>query len=97
MGAIRQSLIDGGQLTTATRALFDLTNVETVPDYHEVTAMIAAAMKAGGLPLVRAYIVGSALQFGIVSQMKALAPSHIQVEIFFKESDARSWLNSNRT
>jgi hypothetical protein len=90
--SVREALIANGQLTTETRALFDLRNVETVPSYHEVAAMIEGAMKAGGLPLVRAYLVGSALQFGIVRQMKALAPPHIKVETFFREAEAVAWL-----
>lgn len=44
MGQVRQSLIAGGQLTTATRALFDLRYVETVPDYDDVNKRIDAPM-----------------------------------------------------
>lgn len=92
MRGVREQLINDQQLTHDTRALFDITNIETVPSYTEVAAMIEAAMKSGGLPLFRAYIVGSAEQFGIVRQMKSLAPAGIEVEIFFNESDALLWL-----
>ena len=95
MGDVRTALIAKAQLTTDTRALFDLRNVETVPAYHEVAAMIEAAMRTGGLPLVRAYLVGSAVQYGIVRQMKSLAPPHIKVEIFFTEIEALAWIDAS--
>jgi hypothetical protein len=94
LGAIRTRLIAGGQLTGETRVLIDMRNVETVPEYHEVPAMIQAALKAGGLPLRRAYVVASAVQFGLVRQMQALAPEEIKVEIFFNEGDALAWLHT---
>ena len=97
MGEVRARLIANGQLTAATRALFDLRNVETVPGYHEVAPMIVAAMKVGGWPRYRGYIVGSALQFGLVQQMKALAPPEIRVDVFFDELEANTWLRSATT
>ena len=63
------------------------------PSTHEVPAMIQAALKSGGLPLRRAYVVASAVQFGLVRQMQALAPPEIKVEIFFNESEALAWLD----
>jgi len=92
LGNIRTRLIAGGQLTATTRVLIDVRNVETVPDYHVVPAMIEAALKSGGLPLRRAYVVASALQFGLIRQMQALAPPEIALEIFFSESEALTWL-----
>jgi hypothetical protein len=92
MGAVRSQLIANGHLTAGSKALFDIRDVETIPSYHEVAAMIAAAMKTGGWPRHRAYVVASAVQFGIVTQMKALAPSDIQVEVFFNEVEAMKWL-----
>jgi hypothetical protein len=89
----RERLIADGLLTAATCCLFDIRDVETVPSYTEVAPMIEAAKKAGGLPLRRAYVVGSAEQFGIVRQMKALAPAGIQVEIFFNDAEALLWLH----
>jgi hypothetical protein len=94
MGEVRARLIANGQLTAETRALFDLRNVETVPGYHEVAPMIVAAMKSGGWPRHRGYIVGSALQCGLVQQMQALAPPEIHVEVFFNQLDANQWLRS---
>lgn len=93
LAEVRTRLIDDGQLTAASRVLIDIRNVENVPDYHQVPAMIQSAVKAGGLPLIRAYVVASAVQFGMVRQMQALAPPEIMVEIFFNESEARAWLN----
>ena len=92
MGAVRESLIAAGHLTEATRGLLDIRNVETVPSYVEVTPMIEAASKSGGLPWYRAYVVGSAEQFGLVRQMKALAPAGYRIEIFFNDAEALAWL-----
>lgn len=90
---VREQLIADAHLTADTRGLFDIRNVESIPSYSEVSSMIEAAMKSGGLPLFRAYVVGSAEQFGIVRQMKALAPPGIHVEIFFNEPEALMWLH----
>lgn len=94
VGMVRERLLAGGYLTGVTRGLFDIRDVETVPSYAEVTAMIEAASRAGGLPWYRAYVVSSAEQFGIVRQMKALAPPRYKVEIFFNDADALAWLAS---
>ena len=96
MRAVREALIGASQLTPATGGLFDIRHVETIPSYTEVQSMIEAAMKSGGLPLFRAYLVASAEQFGIVRQMKALAPPGIQVEIFFNEAEAWAWLHRTK-
>jgi hypothetical protein len=94
-GRVRHQLIESGQLTADTRALIDLRNVATTAGYSDVEHMIAAATKAGGLPLFRAYLVGSAVQFGLVRQMKALAPSPVELEIFTDEREAHIWLWRN--
>ena len=91
-GVVRDQLIASQHLTPATRALLDIRNIESVPSYTEVARMIDAAMKTGGLPLHRAYLVASAEQYGIVGQMRALAPPGIVVEMFFNEPDALAWL-----
>jgi len=91
---IRQRLISSGQLTTKTRALFDIRMVASIPPYSSVEGMVGAAMKQGGLPLRRAYLVGAAVQHGIVRQMQALAPPQISIEIFTNETEAVSWLSS---
>lgn len=96
MRTVREQLIAAAQLTTATRGVFDIRHVENIPSYTEVTSMIEAAKKSGGLPLARAYLVASAEQFGIVRQMKSLAPPGIQVEIFFNEAEAWAWLHGTR-
>ena len=96
MRAVREQLVGTSQLTTVTRGLFDIRHVENIPSYTEVNSMVEAAMKSGGLPLCRAYLVASAEQFGIVRQMKALAPAGIQVEIFFNEAEAWAWLHGTR-
>lgn len=91
---VRQRLIADGHLTELTRALLDIRDVETIPSYADVTPMIESARRAGGLPWCRAYVVSSAEQFGIVSQMKALAPAGYRIEMFFNEADALAWLRS---
>jgi hypothetical protein len=92
----RQQLIAGGHLTAATRALIDFRQLVTTAGYSDVEAIIAAAMKDGGWPLFRAYVVGSAVQFGLVRQMKALAPATVELEIFTSEEEAHVWLWRNQ-
>ena len=92
VGRLRRELIDAGRLNETTRALFDITNVESIPDYETARPIIAAAMKDNGWPLQRAYLVASSVQYGFVRQLQALAPPSIQLEIFFKETDAMRWL-----
>ena len=94
IGMVRQRLIAHGHLTELTRGLVDIRNVETIPNYADVAAMIEAARRDGGMPWYRAYVVSSAEQFGIVRQMKALAPPGYKIEIFFNEADALAWLRS---
>ena len=94
VATVRERLIAEGHLTDATRGLWDIRDVETVPSYTEVTPMIESARRSGGLPWYRAYVVSSAEQFGIVRQMKALAPADYRIEIFFNDADALAWLRS---
>ena len=94
IGMVRERLIAHGHLTEVTRGLVDIRNVETIPNYADVAAMIEAARRGGGMPWYRAYVVSSAEQFGIVRQMKALAPPGYKIEIFFNEADALAWLRS---
>ena len=94
LAAVRQHLISTGQLTAQTRVLFDIRMVASVPPYSKVEEIVGAAMKQGGLPLRRAYLVGSAVQHGVVRQMQALAPPQISIEIFTNEAEAVSWLSS---
>ncbi len=88
----REHAIAAGHLTRQTRALFDLRELSSIANYTEVEKMIEAAMKLGGVPLFRACVVGSAVQFGLVRQMKALAPPSIELEVFTNEEDALLWL-----
>ena len=92
--SLREQLIADGHLTELTRGLLDIRDVETIPSYADVTPMIESARRAGGLPWCRAYVVSSAEQFGIVRQMKALAPAGCRIEIFFNDVDALAWLRS---
>jgi hypothetical protein len=75
-----------------TKGLLDLRSATCVPLYSEVREIVDAAMKQGGLPLRRAYLVGSAVHYGLVQQMQALAPPQISIQIFTQETEARSWL-----
>ena len=92
----RLRLLSSGQLTAETRALIDFRELATTADYSEVEKIIGAALKDGGLPFYRAYVVGSAVQFGLVRQMKALAPPQIELEIFTDEQEAHVWLWRNQ-
>lgn len=92
----RQRVIAAGLLTATTRALIDLRELSSTAAHNEVEKIIASAMKDGGWPLFRAYLVGSAVQFGLVRQMKALAPaSLVEIEIFTDEQEALVWLWRN--
>jgi hypothetical protein len=92
----RERAIAAGVLTPQTRALIDFRDLSSTASHTEVETIIAAAMKAGGLPLHRAYVVGSAVQFGLVRQLKALAPTDlVDLEIFTNEEDALLWLWRN--
>lgn len=89
---VRQQLMKTGQLTAATRALIDFRELSSTANYTDVEKIIQSAMKDGGWPLFRAYVVGSAVQFGLVRQMKALAPATVELEIFTSEEEAHVWL-----
>jgi hypothetical protein len=90
--SLRRRLIDAGHLTEASRALIDIRDVST-PDYHEATGIVAAGIKSGALPRHRAYLVGSAVQFGFVQQLKSLAPKTMEIEIFTNQEQALMWLH----
>jgi hypothetical protein len=96
LGAIRQQLISTGLLTEKTKGLFDLRMVASVPMYSQVAEIVGAAMRQGGLPLQRAYLVGTSVQYGLVRQMQALAPPQISIEIFTHEMEALEWLSNSK-
>lgn len=75
--------------------MIDLRSVTSTAPYTDVAAIIAAAMQDQGWPLYRAYVVGSAVQVGLVNQMKALAPAHVEIEVFTDEAGAIQWLRRN--
>src|SRR5262245_47626489 len=54
----RLRMINTGQLTDKTRALIDFRQLSSTAPYSEVEQMIRSAMKDGGWPLFRAYVVG---------------------------------------
>jgi hypothetical protein len=91
----RLRLINTGQLTETTRALIDFRHLASTAPYSDVEQIVRAAMKDGGWPLFRAYLVGSAVQFGLVRQMKSLAPPSVDLEIFTNEDEAQAWLWRN--
>jgi len=91
----RLRLINSGELTAATRALIDFRQLASTANYSDVEQIIQSAMKDGGWPLFRAYLVGSAVQFGLVRQMKSLAPANVEIDIFTNEEEAHVWLWRN--
>lgn len=91
----RLRLMNTGQLTEKTRALIDFRDLTSTAQYSDVERIIQSAMKDGGWPLFRAYVVGSAVQFGLVRQMKSLAPPNVELEIFTNEEEAQVWLWKN--
>lgn len=90
--SLRQWLIDGGLLNESSRALIDIRAV-TTPDYPEANAIVTAGIRAGALPLHRAYLVGSAVQFGFARQLQSLSPASMEIEIFTDEAAALKWLH----
>jgi hypothetical protein len=91
----RLRAIENGYLTATTRALIDFRELSSTANYSDVEKIVQSAMKDGGWPLFRAYVVGSAVQFGLVRQMKSLAPSTVEIEIFTNEEEAHVWLWRN--
>ena len=90
--SLRQSLIKSGHLNELSRALIDMRHANP-PNYHDANAIVAAAIKDGAWPLSRAYLVGSAVQFGFARQLQSLAPRQMEVQIFTSEDEALRWLN----
>jgi hypothetical protein len=91
----RLRLMNTGQLTDKTRALIDFRQLTSTAPYSDVEKIIRSAVKDGSWPLFRAYVVGSAVQFGLVRQMKTLAPPQVELEIFTNEEEAQVWLWRN--
>jgi hypothetical protein len=89
---LREQLRADAHLTESTRALIDIRRVQ-IPDYDAAGAMVEAAVRDGGLPLVCAYLVGSAAQFGFGRQLQSLSPASSRIEIFAHERDALMWLH----
>jgi hypothetical protein len=90
---LQTSLITSGHLTPATRSLIDVRDVMT-PHYNEAEGvLLASAMAGGGLPLVRAYLIGSEVQSRLARQIQMLAPSNTRIQVFSNEQAAFMWLH----
>ena len=90
---LRRSLVAKGLLTAETCALIDLRMVATVPRYEEVQLIAEAALEEGGLPMYRAYVVGSALQYGVVRQLQSAAGASVtRIGVFSDQTEALVWL-----
>jgi hypothetical protein len=93
---VRQQLLAAGHVAPATRVLIDLRPLGTIaPRFEEVGPRItgdASVAQPGVLPTRTAYLVGSAVQFGFVDQLKAYAPLHMKIEAFANEVEALAWL-----
>jgi hypothetical protein len=94
---VRLRLIDAGQLTMKTRAVIDLRDVAEMPNHADANAILAAPAREGGLPRLRAYLVGSAVQYGMARQFRSMAGAAAQIGIFTNEHEALEWLwNADR-
>lgn len=94
---LRVKLMDAGQLTAQTRAVIDLRDVAEVPNHTDANAILAAPAREGGLPRLRAYLVGSAVQYGMARQFRSMAGAAAQIGIFTDEHEALEWLwNADR-
>ena len=93
---VRQQLLADGHVTPATRVLIDLRPLGAItPRFEEVGPRITgdpSVAQPGVLPTYTAYLVGSAVQFGFVDQLKAYAPLHMKIEAFANEDEALTWL-----
>jgi hypothetical protein len=83
-------LLESTSAGTETSALIDLRMLASLPPYTEVRTVMP--LGCANWLVRRAYLVASAVQFGMVRQMQALAPPGISIEIFFDETDALRWL-----
>jgi hypothetical protein len=93
--ALQPSLIASGHLTPATRSLIDVRDVMTPRHTGEEGVALASAMAGGGLPLVRAYLIGSEVQFKLAQQLQTLAPSDTRIQVFSNEQAAFMWLHES--
>ena len=93
---IRRQLLADGTVTPTTRVLIDLRPLGSIaPRFEEVGPKLtgdAVVSTPGVLPSYTAYIVGSAVHYGFVDQLKAYAPLHIKIEAFSSEDEALAWL-----
>lgn len=88
----RLTSMKSGLLTPTTKVLIDARPLKRFPHFHEMDAVIAAAVSEGSLPLYRAYLASPGIQFGIFRQFQLMAPKHITVEVFTELQEAEHWL-----
>ena len=89
---LRQRLLANGQLTSATRALYDLRDLTRMPSLSDIEANVALARSTGGWPAKRAYLVKHGVQYRVARQMQTLEFPGVDVQLFTDEDLAIEWL-----
>jgi hypothetical protein len=96
---VRQQLLADGHVTPATRIVIDLRPLGSIsPRFEEVGPRVTGdrtVAQPGVLPTYTAYLVGSAVQFGFVDQLKAYAPLHMKIQAFTNDDEALTWLEQS--
>jgi hypothetical protein len=90
---LRTWLVSNGHLTPETRALIDVRDVLTPVDTEAERVIMAAASADDGLPAVRAYLIGSAVQSSFARQLQVRAPGRTRIGVFSTEQAAFMWLH----
>ena len=93
---LRQKLINAGQLTASTIALYDVRQAATYPHFDELQSIVSAAQPAPW-PRVRAYLTRTPVQYGVVRQFQALTAGCVEIQIFTSEAEADSWYSLQRS
>ena len=83
---IRETLIANGKLTTATRLLIDLRQVESG------TAETIVSSRRPLIARVQAFLVATLEQHQLARQIRNAAPGGPTIEIFLDEKEALQWL-----
>lgn len=89
---LRKRFVSGGIVTADTCALIDVRHLHTKPQFEQMMSSVSAAMDDASVPLRRAYLAGSSMQFGFARQMQSLLPPEVVSEIFTDEAAALAWL-----
>ena len=89
---LRKRFVDSGTVTRETAAVIDLRLIHNKPAFDQMMHSVQIGMEQSSVPLRRAYLIGSPMQFGFARQMQSLLPPEVVSEIFTDERLALAWL-----